>query len=72
MPSKTVADIKQFVSEFHRGDSKIWVEEPETNFEKGYFAQKEFTTYRIMTKKVGSDPVSLKKKVRQLRKVMIL
>ena len=58
--SKTVDDLKNFVLDFERSKLQIVVEEPETVQEKGMFGTKEYTTFLVMTKKFGKDPVGVR------------
>lgn len=53
---KSVEDVNQFVDYFHSSQIKVVVEDPETEYEKGFMGKKEFTTYCLVTKKMGKDP----------------
>ena len=58
--TKTIKDVRAFISDFESQGVQICVEEPETVTEKGMFSNKEYTTFLIMTKKVGRDPVGVR------------
>jgi hypothetical protein len=58
--SKSTADITGFVKDFQEKNIHICVEEPETSKEKGILGTKEYTTFLIMTKKFGADPVGVR------------
>lgn len=53
---KGVEDINQFIDYYHGSETKVVVEDPETEFEKSFMGKKEFTTYCLVTKKLGKDP----------------
>ena len=58
--SKSKEDLSAFVTDFERKKTAVVVEEPETVQEKGMFGTKEYTTFLIMTKKLGKDPVGVR------------
>jgi hypothetical protein len=58
--SKSPQEVAAWIETKTSAAPSIWVEEPETMIEKGMLGKKEYTTYRIMTAKQGSDPVGVR------------